>query len=258
MTSGPIIVGLSGQAGTGKTSVAENIVPKGRIGIENSDLVWDHIFFALPLYELASIKTTVRGLRQRERQLYGIHSVIYDLFGGSPIGNVPDYDELISLVYKIYNIPIETDIKPRTFLQTAGDLCRELDPDCFVNWAFRKANSLHKVYIDSLDEEESALPFVVVISDVRFFNEGNAIASNENGILINFTASESVRNERLYGRDGYLMSDKQKTHVSENQIDLVQEISDIIIDTDNMSVDEQSKNTINFIKGALHSYAQNI
>lgn len=255
MNDSPIIIGLSGQAGTGKTSVAEGIVPKGRLNIENSNFIWDHIFFALPLYELASIRTTVRGLRQKERQLYAIHNVVYDLYGGSPIGNIPDYDDLVELVYDIYSLPIEYDIKPRSFLQKAGDLCRSLDPDCFANWAIRKAKKMQLDYINSLSEDSENLPFIVIISDVRFMNEAKAIKSADNSILINFTASEKVRHERLFGRDGYSMSDEQKSHSSENEIHLVQELSDVIIDTDNMNVEQQVKNTIDFIKGVLYSYA---
>lgn len=255
MSDSPIIIGLSGQAGTGKTSVAEGIVPKGRLNIENSNFIWDHIFFALPLYELASIRTTVRGLRQKERQLYAIHNVVYDLYGGSPIGDIPDYDDLVELVYDIYSLPIEYDIKPRSFLQQAGDLCRNLDPDCFANWAIRKAKKMHQEYLNGLSEDAEKLPFIVIISDVRFMNEAKAIKSTDNSILINFMASEGVRHERLFGRDGYLMSDEQKSHSSENEMHLVQEISDVIIDTDNMNVDQQVKNTIDFIKGVLYSYA---
>ena len=49
----PIVIGLAGKAATGKTSVAEKIVPKAQINSVSNHIVWDHIFFALPLYELA-------------------------------------------------------------------------------------------------------------------------------------------------------------------------------------------------------------
>jgi pantothenate kinase-related protein Tda10 len=39
----PIIIGLAGRAGSGKTSVAENIVPKGSIETTRYGMKWDHI-----------------------------------------------------------------------------------------------------------------------------------------------------------------------------------------------------------------------
>ena len=129
----PIILGLSGKAATGKTSVAEAIVPKAQINSSEGPIVWDHIFFALPLYEMVSTKTNIIGTKQQSRQLYSLHSIVYELFGNSPIGNIPDYDELINIVKTIYNTPLDQDgSKPRSFLQKMGDLCREFDPDCFA------------------------------------------------------------------------------------------------------------------------------
>jgi len=52
----PIIIGLAGKAGSGKTSVAESIVPKGSFDTNKYGMKWDHLFYALPLYEMASIK----------------------------------------------------------------------------------------------------------------------------------------------------------------------------------------------------------
>lgn len=249
----PIILGISGLAGTGKTSVAEAIVPKGRVATE-SDMVWDHIFFALPLYELASIKSNVRGLRQRDRMLYEIHSVLYELYGGSPIADVPDYDDLTKLVHDIYNLPIEYDIKPRTFLQKAGDLCRELRADCFASWAVSKAKSLHREYLRETAEEDQ-LPFIVIISDVRFTNEAEAIVSQDNGILLNFSASDNVRFERLMSRDGYLMSQEQRNHKSENEMDAVKGLAHAIIDTDNLTISEQTEIAVNYIRERVMNYA---
>ena len=249
----PIILGISGLAGTGKTSVAEAIVPKGRITTE-SDMIWDHIFFALPLYELASIKTNVRGLRQRDRQLYEIHNVLYDLYGGSPISNVPDYEDLTKLVHDIYNLPIEYDMKPRTFLQKAGDLCRQLRQDCFATWAIAKANKLYKEYLRTTDEENQ-LPFVVIISDVRFLNEAHTILAQENGTLLNFSASDNVRFQRLMQRDGYLMSEEQRKHKSENEMDSVREVAHAIIDTDGLTIAEQTKATVSYIRERVMNYA---
>jgi dephospho-CoA kinase len=252
MTS-PIIMGISGLAGTGKTSVAETIVPKGRIA-QKSELTWDHIFFALPLYELASIKLNVRGLRERDRQLYEIHSVLYELYGGSPIGDVPDYNDLIELVHAIHALPIEEDRKPRSFLQKAGDLCREIRPDCFATWAVNKSKQLHRDYL-RITAEEDVTPFIVIISDVRFVNEAKTILKQENSVLVNFSASDQIRFERLMGRDGYLMSEEQRQHRSENEMDLIKDLAHVVIDTDYMSIEDQSLETISYMKERVMNYA---
>ena len=252
----PIIIGLAGKALTGKTSVADAIVPKARISTGDENINWDHIYFALPLYELASIKKNVIGNRSKVRQLYGIHDTVYDIFGKSPIGNVPDYDEMFNIVNKIYDMPIPDDgSKPRTFLQKAGDLCRAHNPTCFSEWAINKSRSLYMDYLREFQFDEEVAPFAVIISDVRYANEAKAIKGTPNGILICYEASDSVREERMIKRDGQLMTEAQRNHSSELEMDQVAELSDIIINTDSLSVQEQSNNTKDFIKGMVLSNA---
>lgn len=253
----PIILGLAGKAATGKTSVAEAIVPKAQITTSNLNTEWDHIFFALPLYEMATVKRTILGLRQRDRQLYSLHSIIYDLFGGSPIGGVPDYEQLIQLVRDIYTLPIESeDRKPRSFLQKAGDLCRELDPDCFAKWAIAKAKSLYRLHDNgSYDIGQETSPLCVIISDVRFINEAEHILAQPNGILVCYEASDEVRDSRILKRDGVYMTDEQKSHKSEQQMDAIKELASLTINTDTLSVQDQTEATIKLINSFVGIYA---
>jgi len=252
----PIIVGLAGKALTGKTSSAEAIVPKARIVSSEDHMVWDHIYFALPIYELASIKKMVTGSRASTRQLYAIHDTLYDLFGGSPISNVPPYEDMIQLVNNIFNLPIEPEgVKPRSFLQKAGDLCRSNYENCFADWAIGKAKSLHLEYLKSLGEDSYPSPFSVIISDVRMINEAEAIKNNENGILICYTASEDVRKERMIKRDGKLMTNEQLNHVSELQMDRVCELADLVMDTDEKTVGSQAALTVEFVRSVVGIYA---
>lgn len=252
----PIIVGLAGKAATGKTSVAEKIVPKAKVDSGSGGIVWDHIFFALPLYELAAIKKGVIGSRQKVRQLYGIHETLYDLFGNSPIGDVPDYEDMVSLVQGIQSLSIEPEgVKPRTFLQKAGDSCRSYDPDCFCKWAIRKANSLHVSYLRSLSEDVDPSPFSVIVSDVRYMNEAEAILSQENGIVVCYTASDDVRNQRLFNRDGRYMTDEQANHPSEMEIDQIAQIANAVINTDDLTVDDQTLFTLDYVSSLVGAYA---
>ena len=244
----PIIIGLAGKAGSGKTSVAEHLVPKGSVDTFQYGCKWDHIFYALPLYELASIKRSIRGINQKNRQLYAIHDVLFNIYGGSSIGVVPDYDDLISRVHKLHDLPIEPEgVKPRSFLQQAGDICRDGFEDCFSTWGILKSMNLHNSHIKSLEEDEEEKPFIVLISDVRFENEAKKILSQPNGVVICFDASEEVLNDRIFKRDGKLMTSDQSSHRSEQEMDMIKSIASAIINTDDMNIEEQAQATLSAI-----------
>jgi len=252
----PIILGLAGKAATGKTSVAESIVPKGTIAIASDRMVWDHVFFALPLYELANIKKNIEGINKNNRQLFSIHQTVFDIYGGNAMGNIPSYEDFTSLVNEIHSLPIEPEgVKPRTFLQTAGDMCRRYDENCFSKWAIDKAKKLFRTYTNTDLYEENESPMCVIISDVRFLNEAEIILNQPNGILICYEASEQTRNERLLKRDGRLMTEEQSSHKSEKQIDLIKEIADAIIHTDTLSIEDQANKTMEFITSRVGQYA---
>jgi cytidylate kinase len=244
----PIIVGLAGKAATGKTVVAETIVPKASFGTNSNGLVWDHIFFAMPLYEFYSIRTKIEGMNAQSRKLFATHETLYDLYGSSPLGNMPEYKNFVDLVNQINSEPVDHDgSKPRSFLQKIGDYCRSYDEECFAKWGVRKANQIHSDYTSSLSEE-SELPHCVLISDVRFVNEAQAILSQPNGIIIKFEASDQVRRERILSRDFVLMTDEQLSHRSEKEIDSMSDIIDLAINSDSMSIEDQVKETIKLIK----------
>jgi len=248
----PLIIGLAGKAASGKTSVAESIVPKVSINPVNNSIIWDHIFFTLPLYEIASIKRTTLGLRQKDRQLFSIHQVLFDLFGGNALGNIPDYKHFTDLVEQMYSLPIEQEKKPRSFLQKAGDLCRLYDPDCFAKWAIYKASRMHRSIVSTETYEDNQLPVGIIISDVRFENEANKILKQPNGLIIYFDASDYTRNQRMIERDGLLMTEAQASHRSEKECELVKELASAIIDTDNMSLEQQSAKTLETINGLIN------
>jgi dephospho-CoA kinase len=242
----PIIIGFSGKAGSGKTTVAESIVPKG--SIESTALYgikWDHIFNALPLYELSTIRRSIKGINERSRQLFAIHSTLFDIYGNSSIGEIPDYEDFVTRVHKIQQLPIEPEgVKPRSFLQKAGDICREGFDDCFAKWSVAKSNSLYRNYIKSLTDEMDFAPFAVLISDVRFINEAEAILKQPNGFVVCFDASKETLSERIMKRDGTPMNPEQMEHKSEKQVDQVKEIASVVINTDNMTIEQQTMATL--------------
>ena len=250
----PIIIGLAGKAGSGKTSVAEQIVPKGSIETIKDNTKWDHIFYALPLYEMASIRKNTKGQREQSRKLFALHEVLYEVYGSSSLGNIPDYDKFVDLVYNINNIPIEPEgIKPRTFLQNAGDMCREFDPNCFSSWAVNKAKKIHRDAMKSFEDPEDK-SVVVLISDVRYLNEATSILEQPNGFVICFDASEETLNSRLMKRDGKLMTEAQMSHSSEKQIDYIKNVASAIIDTNDLDLDQQTTKTMEIIRSVKEGF----
>jgi dephospho-CoA kinase len=252
----PIVIGLAGKAATGKTSVAEKIVPKAEVSPVSNHVKWDHLFFALPLYELASIRKNSLGFRQKDRQLFSIHEVVYDIFGSNALGTIPDYDMFCQLVKDIYNLPIEPEgYKPRSFLQKAGDLCRAYDEDCFSKWGILKANKLFRSHMRTPEFEDQDMPMAIIISDVRFENETKKILDQPNGLIICYEASDEIRNERMMRRDGHAMTPEQMNHRSEQEIDLIKEKASAIINTDNLNIAEQALATTNLVQTFTDVYA---
>jgi len=249
----PVVLGLAGKAGSGKTSVAESICPKATLGSPilgdlSANIIWDHIFYALPLYEMAGIKKSIKGLNEVSRKKHAIHNVLYDLYGGTPIGNMPHYDEMVNKVNAIYNTPIDSgDVKPRSFLQKAGDICREGYPNCFAEWAIIKSLKLYRSYLSSLEEDSDSDPFCVIISDVRCVNEVEAIQKLPNGHVIYYSATEQTLNERLFKRDGRLPTDEHRLHSTEAQSDQVKQKADSVIETDNLTIEQQVETTLSVL-----------
>lgn len=254
----PIIVGLAGKAATGKTSAAEQIVPKASFDNSNSSIEWNHIFFAMPLYEFYSIRTFIEGLNAESRKMYAIHEALYDLYGSSPIGNIPEYKQFIHLVEKIYNEPIDSNgSKPRSFLQKVGDYCRDHDAMCFAKWGIRKANKMHLDYLLQLEQDETPKPHCVIISDVRFKNEAESIKAQPNGIIVRYDCADEIRRERIFSRDNVYMTEEQMSHKSELEIDTFQDLVDLTIDSSNMSVEEQANSTVAAIAERFNINAKN-
>jgi cytidylate kinase len=240
----PIIIGLAGKAGSGKTSVAEQIVPKGSLEITREGIKWDHIFYALPLYEMSSIRRTIKGINENNRQLYAIHEALYDVYGSNPLGNIPSYEDFVSRVFEIKNLFIEPEgVKPRSFLQKAGDICRKDFEDCFAKWGVSKSFSLYREYIKKTSEDERT-PYAVIISDVRFVNEAEAILKQKNGVVVCFDASQETLQDRILKRDGKFMDPILASHRSEQEIEAVKSISSLVINTDNMSIEDQTYATM--------------
>lgn len=246
----PIVVGLAGLAGSGKTSTADTIVPQF-MQRESENLIIDHKFLAMPLYEMANVKRSTEGTKRKDRIYFGIHEVLYDLFGGNPLYGVPPYDEFVKLVDEIASLPIDYDInnKPRTFLQQAGSICRSIEKDVFANWIERK------IILDNARSEENwDKSYMCIVSDIRMPNEAEMIKDFDNSVLVRFDASEEVRLKRLMDRDGKLMTPDQANHESEKVMEIPEELFDVILDTDDFTVREQAMAVQKFVVHELENF----
>lgn len=260
-TDYPIILGLAGSAGSGKTSTADAIAPLARVNDDSELIVWNHISFALPLYQMVAARRKIEGAQRLDRIKYQLHATLLEVFGENPIFGAPPYPQLVELVTELASLPVSPEgTKPREFLQHAGDLCREVDPNCFASWARRRALKLYREHrLDELQygSEHGARPFGVVISDVRFPNEARMILDQPNGVLVRLDASPATRQARIEARDGNAELALLR-HASETSLaDIPEEWFDYVVDTDAMTLSDQITRIKMFVnlhfQGALHA-----
>lgn len=263
----PLVVGLAGGYATGKTATANGLAPNGRL-IHPPDedesgprIEWDHFYFALPLYRMATARQSIEGDLEYDRMAYEILLTLLDVVGTNPLFGSPPFNDLIQMAYEITEYPCPREGKPRSFLQWVGtDLLRAYDEDVWVKWMGRKIATEHRLFrqehldVDGYLKDDAPL-YGVVVSDCRFDNELKLIRDHPNGILIKLTASPEVVENRQLMRDGYTMSESQKNHQSETSLQLPDELYDAIINTDNISVTEQVnqvKRIVSAFTGAEH------
>jgi hypothetical protein len=258
----PIVVGLAGQAGVGKTATADLIVPAVQTPtpLGSYQCVWDHLYFAMPLSAMVNTRYKTQGQQQTDRIRYQMHSILTDLFGNSPLYGAPPYEVLVEAVYDLMDIPLpEEGSKPRDFMQRAGDYCRNINKDCFTKWAERKVKSLHREFLAEENDEDRdpclSNRFGVILSDIRFPNEAEMIINQPNGILIRLDGSKEVRHARLLQRDG-AVQESLLQHKSETSLEgIPKEWFTAIIDTDDLSIEEQVQQVLLtvILQGAINA-----
>lgn len=255
----PIVIGLAGKAGTGKTSVAHRLVPMARtFGFDESNpdpvqkplaqykIMWDHIILAQPLYEIVSIKQKITGMDAHDRQAYMILDVLLEVMGRNPLFGALPFNDLIKVVNLAMDWRLPEDEKPRAFMQWLDtDVCRQHRSSCFSDYASRKITNRFLESISERNDEEDDYDtpdnFGFIISDVRFEDEIDMVKSFKHGVLIKYTASEDVLNDRLLNRDGHIMSKNETQHSSEIALDSVDDTRfDAIIDTSDMDIATQA------------------
>lgn len=246
LVTGPLYVGFSGPAGSGKTSTANLIAPGGpRLG-GYQPVVFDHYYLARPIYDIVGIKRQTLGDDRDSRILYGLHDVVSEL-----LGRRPDFEDLIELVYDLHAMDAgnEGDPKPRTFMQTVGDMCRSHYVDCFVDAVLRRAEAEYKDLDATYEAAELDAPInFVLISDTRRLNEFDKLAEQGNAIFIRLEASREVLEERLLERDGTVMTPEQWDHATEREAnEIPKDRFDLVLNTDYLSLEGQATAVRNFL-----------
>ena len=121
-----------------------------------------------------------------------------------------------------------------------------------------KSMELYRKNINEIRKEDGDedTPICVIISDVRFINEAQSTLKQPNGIIITYEASDDTLRDRIFKRDGIFMTNEQLNHNSEKEIDLIKEVSTFIINTDNLSIEDQAKTTLQLIKNKVETLGQ--
>lgn len=233
---------LHGRSASGKTETARQVI-RGRFG--TTTVVMDHKQLAAPLRILHSIRTETAGPDSKSRQLWLIHGVLTDLF---PYGSV-NYEDVIELVYDIYDYPIQTAkneegqiVRDRDFMTSVADMIHSLYPNVFADYLVREIKRLAK------DVGEDT-PYRVVVSDFRLEDELNTFKENFETIVVNFDVSDTTQAKRLLKRDGQVLTERQKKHPTQQP--LPTEFFDYSIDTETLSLDEQIDQTLKIIESTI-------
>lgn len=243
-----IVVGFHGLAGTGKTSTADLLCPGHQIAWDHG-YAWNHLVLAGPLYEMFTIRKGIEGLMRYDRIRYQLHALLLDLLGENPLFSGVTYNELLALVEKVADYPLDitSDAKPRDFLLDIGQACRALNPDCFVEYAQKSMKRTTQILL-----EDAPKVIVHMISDVRMENEAQAILDQPHGMVIEFTAEHQERMRRLYNRDGRYPTAEHMNHITESGLD--PELITESIDTTLYNPQEQAQ----LAKSAILSYVKEL
>jgi hypothetical protein len=252
----PIVIAFAGNAGAGKTSTANAIVPGAsmqRYGDQPfPSEVWDHLFFAMPIYEMVNVKTQIQGDNKDDRILFSLHDIVYDL-----VQRRCTYDDCIELVYDLFamDCDISHGDKPRTFMQQAGDHCRVLYEDCFAEKAIRTINNrFQEVSIEYERYDEDPPASFNIISDLRMRNELDVVRRQPNNLVIKFIADQKILDQRIMERAGQVLNSEQKSHKSESELLTISDDEfDVIVDTSTLTLQDQAA----MVKEVIYSSIRN-
>jgi cytidylate kinase len=144
------IIGISGNMGSGKDTVANRFVPKGYRKLAYSD----------PLYRMAKLVYQSR-LGEDKTSKFELYNLILSVYGG-PMSS-PPFETITELVGQLIRmdedlglatIPLRNNVKPREFLQSIGTYLRQQNPNCFSKYMKTRILSILK---ECFDEYQNAV-----------------------------------------------------------------------------------------------------
>lgn len=246
-SQGPIFVSLNGPAGVGKTTTAHLLAPSRAQMLDHMPPVtYFNQILAAPIYEMVTTKRLIEGPDKKDRILYELHNTLDTLMARHIA-----YDDLVELVYDVYAMDAgsKDDPKPRTFMQTVGDMCRAVYKDCFVDAVIRQARlDYNRLTLEYAEHENDPPLHFVIVSDTRYANEVERLRETGNFLLVRLEASPNTLNERLLDRDGVLMSPEELAHPTEQEWQTFPEDwFDLILNTDTLDLTEQALTVQEFL-----------
>ncbi len=249
------VIGIKGRAGSGKTTLGKNLERKLQESFPGKDkLVPDHLYFALPLYELASVRKDIQGDKYRDRQMYAIHEIVVRLLGNSPLFGSPLYDELVDIVKTIQKTPVAGE-KPRSFLFEVARLLREQNDFCFVG-NMAETIRLRKKLFCGEDDADEVVHFVPIISDFRYELEGQWLTQFRNFRLIELDVPFDILAQRALGSgDPTNYTEVYETESQHYDWDNIE--ADFVIDG-SQTEDEILNQAFTYVKGVLTPTYENI
>lgn len=266
LSSEPTFIGLSGLAGSGKTTIANLLAPPLRNltlrgeSLKNPPPLWSHYTLASPLHEIVGIIRQTEGDNRESRILYGLYDILSQLLEK----RIP-FDDLVEYVKSVaaWDIGASSDPKPRTMMQTVGDECRAIYEDCFVNSTIRKARIDTVTMIsefgaeiptDYLDEIVYPAHYAVV-SDVRYQNELDKLREASSLIMVKLDVSFNTARERVYERDGAIMTEEEWKHPTE--AGFPDEVYDLIVNAELEHPEQDPKENIARVTSEIRQFILN-
>lgn len=212
------VVVISGKMGSGKDTIAPILMPAlGRINVT-------HRFFAAPLKE--EINEIIEIIKDSDTQNLAQGLVVLKM-GVDPGAHVSSVIDTLWGPVKSGEVTTSYDrtTESRTALQYWGTQVRRAQDENY--WVNRAVCSL---------TPELARETSVYVTDARFPNELDAV-KEIGGILVRLDVSPEEQARRIFERDGIVISEAARAHISETAVDDYQHF-DVRLDTDGLTPNE--------------------
>ena len=242
-----------GPSGSGKSSVAyalgsaEGLTKVEKFG--DKKLIWEHKALSTPLLKLHSARCYTKGENEVDRMLWLVDDVLHNLVPPQSMS----YEDFIELIYDVVSFPINPTeneqgqlVRDRNFFTGVADLIHSRVPDgkAFARALAKEISASHSY--NKVEYPNEDLQEIFIVSDLRLRPEYEFFKMMLDPITIQFKVSPETQARRMVERDGRVLTEEQKQHATQIS-PFKDEEFDLTIDTDNMSVEEQTELVRNYI-----------